>query len=181
MAYWLREIVMTRAEELFENTIAWLKHEYNGFQFFVERDVVWTLQRHILSVIREQALPCIVFNDYPILPSKRRSICTDLAILSRNGVVEVAVEFKYEPAHARSDIWPSKFPVVFWGHEGVGGDIERIQRFVNESKAKVAYSLFVDEGGYFRHREAPPGAEWIDWEVSVVPPHHVSILWAKVR
>jgi hypothetical protein len=95
--------------------------------------------------------------------------------------VEVAAEFKYEPAHARSDIWPSKFPVVFWGREGVGGDMERIQRFVSEGKARVAYSLFIDEGSHFRHRDPPTESKWMDWEVSVAPPHYVSILWSRAE
>ncbi len=172
---------MTGAEQLFENAVAWLRRGYGSFRFFVERDVVWTVQTYIIRVLDEQALPYKVINDYPLLSGKRRSICTDLAILSPNGTVEVAVEFKYEPAHVRSDIWPSKFPVVFWGREGVGGDIERIQRFVSEGAARIAYSLFIDEGSYFRHRDPPPESKWIDWNTSVVPPHHVSVLWCKAE
>lgn len=90
-------------------------------------------------------------------------------------------EFKYEPSHERSDIWSSKFPVVFWGCEGVEGDIQRIQRFVSEGAMRVAYSLSIDEGRYFRHRDPPQGSKWIDWDTTVVPPHHVSLLWCKTK
>src|SRR6266700_1948153 len=74
---------------------------------------------------KEQGLPFRVFHDYPILPGKRRSLCVDLAILNTDSLVEVAVEFKYEPSHNRSDIWPTKLKpsVVFWGDDGVGKDV----------------------------------------------------------
>ena len=41
------------SSELFENAIAWLKDNYSQFQFFVERDVVWTLQNYLVSQIKE--------------------------------------------------------------------------------------------------------------------------------
>jgi hypothetical protein len=55
-----------------------------------------------------------------------------------DNLVEVAAEFKYEPSHKRKyntsqgnvgDIWHTKFgpTVVFWGDDGVGKDIKRIQ------------------------------------------------------
>ena len=115
------------------------------------------------------------------MPGKRRSICTDLAIVDSRGVVELAAEFKCEPAHTRGDIWPSKFPVVFWGDEGVKGDIKRVKKFVAQKRTKVAYSLFIDEAGYFRHREPPEGSEWIDWGGSVVPAHHIWVLLSVAR
>ena len=92
------------ASELFENAIAWLKDNYGQFQFFVERDLVWTVQTYLFSQIKEYGLPYRVFNDYPILPGNRRSLCADLAILNTDSLVEVAAEFKYEPSHTRGDI-----------------------------------------------------------------------------
>ncbi len=110
------------------------------------------------KTVNEQDSPYKVFNDYPIARGKRRSLCTGLAILSGSGSVEVAVEFKYESAHARGDIWPSKFPVVFWGDEGVGEDIKRIKSFVADKKAQVAYSLFIEREVTSAIESRTPGA-----------------------
>ena len=83
--------------------------------------------------------------------------------MAPDGRVEVALEFKYEPAHDRSDIPSEKFPVVDWGNEGVAKDIERVRRFVEEGRAGIARSYFIDEGGAFRHRELHPGSHWAHW------------------
>lgn len=155
--------VMEKATELFESALKWLRDNYAGLQLFLERDVVWTVQTRVIEQIRELGLPYKVFNDYPMLPGKRRSLSTDLAILGLDDCVEVAAEFKYEPSHGRSDILASKFPVVFWGKDGVAKDLKRIQEYVAQGKAKVAYSVFIDEGGYFRGRQPHPGSEWVDW------------------
>ena len=100
-----------------------------------------------------------VLNNFPVLSGRT----SDLAILSLDNFIEVAAEFKYEPSHNRksTDILPTKLPVVFW-EDGVGRDMERIRWFVAKGKAKVAYLIFVDEGGYFRWREPFTNSEWID-------------------
>jgi hypothetical protein len=167
--------------QLFEKTLEWLKDNYGSFRFFVERDIVWAIQTHLICLTKELGLPCKVFSDYPITPGKYRSLCTDLAILNGSGIVEVAAEFKYEPAHTRDDILPSKFPVVSWGKDGVAGDVNRIQKFVTHRSAQAAYSIFIDEGGYFRHRKPHPGSEWLDWDVSVCGPNCVAILYSQAR
>ena len=149
--------------EMFEASLDWLRNTYHQHHFFVERDVVWTIQKRLLWQIQSKNLPLTVFNDYGILPGKRRSLSTDLVILDRSGSVQLAAEFKYEPSHARVDIPSSKFPVVFWGKDGVEKDIGRIRDFVSQEKAKHAYSVFIDEGGYFRKRNAHMGSRWIAW------------------
>ncbi len=149
--------------ELFEETISWLKDNYSNTTFFVERDIVWTIQTKMLNVINERHLPYKVFNDYPMIPGKRRSLSTDLVIVNSQDQVKVAAEFKYEPSHSRVDIRENKFPVVFWGNEGVGKDITRIHTFVNEGSACAAYSIFIDEGGHFHKHNPHLGSSWIDW------------------
>lgn len=170
------------ASELFENSITWLKDNYSRFQFFVERDIVWTLQKYLLSRIKEYGLPFRVFNDYPILPGKRHSFCVDLAILNTDGLVEVAAEFKYEPSHKRGDIWPTKFKpsVVFWSDDSVGKDVKRVQDYVVMGKAKVAYAVFIDEGGYFSSKLPHPGSQWIHWVTEDISSHRVALLWSRV-
>jgi hypothetical protein len=53
--------------------------------------------------------------------------------------VFVAAEFKYEPSHRRAEFLAlptDKFPVVFWGNEGVAKDITRIREYVELSGAR---------------------------------------------
>ena len=154
------------ATELFENAMDWLREHYGEYRFFAERDVVWTVQKHILATIEDAQLPYRVFNDLTI----SKGIRADLAILDA-GSIEVAVEFKYEPSHSRSterggDIWPTKLDpsVVFWtGAGSVAKDVQRTREYVEQGKAKAAYSVFIDEGGEFSHRNPHPGSEWRDW------------------
>ncbi len=172
---------MEAATELFEDTMGWLKENYSSFKFFVERDIVWTVQTHIAKMIEEWRLPYKVFNDYPMLPANRRSLSTDIAIINLNssGLVDVAVEFKFEPSHSRNDILQTKFPVVVWGKDGVGKDVERIKEFVDIGKAKVAYVVFIDEGRHFRHRVPHSGSDWIDWKMKGSS-NEISVLWSRV-
>lgn len=152
------------AVELFRETLAWLKANYGTWRFYVERDIVWTVQERLRQEIERQGLQLRVFNDYGLLPGKNRSLSADLVLLNPEDGVELAVEFKYEPSHRRTDVQKQKFPVVFWGDDGVEKDVQRIRRFVDESGAKAAIAVFIDEGGYCRHRPAHEGSTWVDWD-----------------
>jgi hypothetical protein len=169
---------LVAAVGLFEEVIAWLREHYSEFEFWVERDLVWTVQSHLGQVIKERSLPYSVINDCPMLPSVGRARSADLVIRDAGKSVLVAVEFKYEPSHCRADLPPAKLPVVFWGNDGVAKDIKRIREFVEQGAARVAFAIFIDEGGYFRHRPAHPGAEWRDWSASHPGGHEVSVLGA---
>ena len=162
------------ASDLFESALRWLQGRYADYRFFAERDIVWTVQLQILQEVAKAGLPYSVFNDHTI-DIKRRP---DLVILEGDSV-EVAAEFKYEPSHARKvdrggDIRSSKFPVVFWTGKGsVEEDVQRAHKYVEQQKAKVAYSIFIDEGSYFRWRTPHPRSSWIDWG------RDVSVLWSQ--
>lgn len=168
---------MTDAVQLFESAIRWLRDHYTDYRFFAERDLVWTVQRRIADEIARTGAPLRVFNDHTILPGIR----SDLVILAGNAI-QVAAEFKYEPSHQRradrgGDIWPTKLnpSVVFWTGDGsVQKDTRRVVRFVDRKQTPVAYSVFVDEGGFFRRRASFPGSQWRDWDDAV------SVLWSKV-
>lgn len=166
---------------LFEDSIAWLQQHYGDLEFWVERDIVWTLQTHLRQMVVNHGLSWTVFNDYPMLPGSRRSLSVDLAIRDADGEVLVAAEFKYEPSHDRVEFraLPGKLPVVFWGIEGVAKDVVRIREFVEAGKARTAYAVFIDEGRYFRNRPAHPGAEWRDWEPAGPGGRSPSVLWAR--
>ena len=166
------------SDNLFQNAMEWLLQHYVEYRFFTERDVVWTVQQRIAEEIKRTGAPYRIFNDHTVLPRIR----SDLAILDGDSV-EVAIEFKYEPSHKRradrgGDIWPTKLEpsVVFWSGEGsVEKDVLRIKDYVEKKEARVAYSVFIDEGGRFRHREPHPGSQWIDCD------DELSVHWSKAK
>jgi len=167
------------AAALVEETFAWLREHYSQFEFWAERDLVWTVQSRLRHVIAERRLPYQVLNGYPLLAGVRRARSADLVIRDADGTVLVAVECKYEPSHHRAEVLPDKLPVVLWGVDGVAKDVARIREFVSQGVARAAYAVFVDEGGYLRHRPAHPGSVWLDWPPSRPDGHAVSVLWAR--
>ena len=156
------------AAALFEKTMDWLRDSYEEHRFFVERDVVWTAQLRLLRELDDANLPYRALNDYTLFEKTR----ADLALLN-GGAVEVAAEFKYEPSHARSgEFGDGKFPVVDW--RAVEKDAQRVREYVAQGRAKTAYAVLIDEGGYFRKPAPSPESEWRDWG------NGVWALWTKV-
>ncbi|MFA5794934.1 MAG: hypothetical protein WC980_07725 [Candidatus Brocadiia bacterium] len=162
---WIKSMPSTKSEEIFLDALSWLRKHYGEFQFFTERDVVWTVQKKITELIGNK--PYKVFNDYVLFREKKSCVKPDLVILSRADEVELAVEFKYEPNHERKNICASKFKpsVVFW-KEGIIKDINRLEQL--KIKAKTAYAILIDENGFFyKQREKLPVDEkkssWIEW------------------
>jgi hypothetical protein len=169
------------APALFEEAVAWLQLHYGEFEFWVERDLVWTVQTRLRRLISDRSLPWTVFNDYPLLPGARRARSADLVVRDEGREVLVAAEFKYEPSHHRAEFraQPGKLPVVFWGIEGVAKDVARIREFIEVGSARTAFAVFIDEGRHFRRRPAHPGAQWRDWEPDQPGHPSPSILWAQ--
>ena len=170
-----------QASALFEESLNWLRENYGKFEFWVERDLVWTVQTRLRTLIRERSLPYEVFNDYPLLPGTRRARSADLVIRNAAKEALVAAEFKYEPSHLRAEFvaLPGKLPVVFWGLDGVGKDVARIHEFVEAGAARVGFVVFIDEERYFRHRPAYPGTIWRDWNPSHPGSPSPSVLWGS--
>ena len=155
------------AAALFENAMKRLRHDYAERPFFLERDIVWTVQVLLWDQVTENGLPYRVLNDYALC-NKR----ADLVILNGDRI-EVAAEFKYEPSHHRSsEFGPGKFPVVAWTE--VLTDVERIRRFVDEGNVRTAYAVLIDEGGHFRPHQVSPPSRWRNWD------NGVCVLWTKV-
>lgn len=156
---------MNSAVEIFYCTLRWLQQNYFSFRFYTERDVVWTIQQHAVQLSEDRQLGIKVFNDHPIILNDKRAR-VDLAFVDKHDLTVLALEFKYEPSHQRKDILPTKFPVVFWAE--VKKDIDRIHCFVESGKAQAAFSVLIDEGGYFRKRLPPYRSRWIDWDCGTI-------------
>jgi hypothetical protein len=185
---------MKEASVIFEEAIDWIKKNYEKFIFFKERDIVWTIQKKIIEIIKESNLPYKVYDEYPVMPGGRRSLGVDLAILKKDFIprqgttIDVVAEFKYEPDHKREDMLTffydaqgnrkTKFPLVSW-KEGIVKDIENAREYFSLKLAKTSYTIFIDEGGYFRNYAPFVGSRWIDHPFSSNQFKNVSILWFK--
>lgn len=154
------------ASALIEEALGWLRKHYEAFEFTVERDLVWTMQTHLRGLVAERGLPYLVLSDYPMLAGSRRSVFADLVIREKPTGAIVAVEFRYEPEHRRTEFlaMPDKLPVAAWGAEGVAKDMSRSRTFVEQGAATAAFAILIDEGRYFRHRPPHPGSHWVDWD-----------------
>ena len=172
-----------QAAEMFENTISWLKEHYKDYRFLTERDIVWTLQLHLLGEMERQHLTLKVFDNHK-MPNKTQ---VDLAILEQNAgsIPLVVAELKYEPDHTRVDISPGKLSPskVFWDSErnhGVVQDINRIVNLINGGYSDVGYVVFIDEGGHNSWREEPKGSIWDDsWGKSPYSEKTMAVLLFK--
>lgn len=175
-ADWIKDVPRMESEAIFLDAMKWLRDHYGEFRFFMERDVVWTVQNKITELIGGK--PYKVFSEYSVFRDVKNSQRSDLVILNNHDEIEVVAEFKYEPNHNRKDIPKGKLkqPVVFW-KEGVVKDIERLQRL--KIRAKIVYAILIDEDGYFCERRPKPvidktKSSWRDWE------NGVKALWSKV-
>lgn len=169
------ETVSVRTDDapgVVRDAIRRLRDTYTDHHFVAERDVVWTLQRYMGEQLVRTHSDLRVFNDFGMGMLGEPKQTSDLVLVDSDNVVLAAVEVEYEPSHDRADkdIWPTKFPVVFW--EEVVQDAQRVEAFVHRGRAEWACSLLVDEGGHFRSQPAPRGAEWQQWDHGV---------WALVR
>ena len=166
------------AATLFENAMERFRGTYAEHRFSFERDIVEAVHSHLLLEIKRSNLAYSVLTECPMPEGKH----ADLAIVD-NDQVEVAAEFKYEPSHDRSkEFSPGKFQssVVFWTakDQSVKEDVGRVNTYIKKGKAKTAYAILIDEGGYFyRLHESPPSewrSEWRNWS------NGVWVLWTKV-
>lgn len=182
-----------KAEDLFDSVMEWLGGEYKNFHFYVERDLVWTIQKELKKRIAAGENGFEVFNDYPMIQQAgARALSTDLAIL-RGDQVLLAVEFKFEPTRGGVEFTTmgKKWPVVEFGWHrdgsekcpkgkpvGVHRDIKRVEDFVVDefcradyqriNRADVAIAVFVDEDGWFQERYKQllscTDYKWTRWE-----------------
>jgi hypothetical protein len=151
--------------DMFQRAFDELVRGYDGWRFFCERDIEWTLQRTLWRDIDRLALPLAAFNQYPILPGQHLDLALTRPSLlgaafgaTSSSAIPVGVELKYEPSHARRDIAPSKFDVC--DYNAVMRDVDRITAWLDGGRIDEGFAVFIDEGGRFSHRPAHPRGEW---------------------
>jgi uncharacterized protein YuzE/DNA-binding CsgD family transcriptional regulator len=156
-----------------DDALDWLSIHYWDQPFWMERDVVWTLQRRLTDVLED------VGDGVQVVHNLNTSVGhVDLAVLV-DGTTLAVIECKYEPARHRRDFATGRLTqaVVFWDSSGVLEDIRRITAAVDSGDAPIGYAIFFDEGGRFRHREPPPVSSWLDWGFDAA---NVSVLLTRV-
>ena len=164
---------------LFAESLAWLQNNYRSYRFFMERDIVWMLQTHMVEEAKRQRLPVSIYDNHTIAVGKQ----VDIAIIKKDGSIDTAVEIKYEPDHQRADLdisagklLPSR---VDWNTPKSGGvepDIERVRVFVKKGLANHGCFVLFDEGSHFAKMPLPQGSVWINWGPSPYSKANISLL-----
>lgn len=171
--------VLSKAERLFLESIDWLKTEYKDYDSFIfieERDVVWTLQKHLIRAIENESLPYKVFNGCAIremeIPGYKMDPRSDMLIFSDDKIkneklappLDIIVEFKFEPSRDRigKHFLKSKCPVIE-AFARIEKDFILTKEYVIQHKADVAYSVIIDEDGRHRNSEKLRNEKWETW------------------
>ncbi|MGZ6564589.1 MAG: DUF6946 family protein [Solirubrobacteraceae bacterium] len=160
---WVADEPMVQAhagdpEAVLLQALDWLRDTYRQHRFFKERDVEGALQARMNELFEERRADWRVYENHK-LPGKQ----LDLAVVDRRRPANVVlgVELKFEPDHARAggDIRgdTAKFPVCL--ADEIARDVDAVRRCVTEGLMDLGYALLVDEGGYWRSRQTPPGGE----------------------
>ena len=163
-----------QADALFREAIDWLGADYGSRVFYLERDIVYTLQSRPVAGVDAERLPFRVYDDYPIIPGQYGGLSADLAVVSASQEVLLAAEFKYEPCHRRPDLLKPTLPVTIWAD--IVKDTLRAHRFVEEGRAKVAYAVCIDEGNYLAQRDLSIYEERRVWSGKPHHDHDISFL-----
>ncbi len=141
----------------FWRALHWVLETWWQHRFFVQRDVVWTIQKRLIDEPAAQSLSYRVHHNYKMPDGTLAA----LALVGRRGHVALALKVKYEPDHDRTDnfllgkLTPS---VVTW--TDVAQDVERVNGWVAQGYAQEALALLFDEGWHFRQQILHPGSRW---------------------
>ncbi|HAX72443.1 MAG TPA: hypothetical protein DCY20_02835 [Firmicutes bacterium] len=163
---------MIGVKDVFYQALEDIRIKYVDYQFMVDRDIAWMIQRKMTELIEVLDLPYEVFQDYPLEKGHRRNNGHTLMIVSRGlnykdvlgnkEAVEVMIKIKYEPSKYRHDICDYQLPRV--KPMDVVEDISELERLVHDKKTNVGISLLVDECGRYLNRIGQTQhTKWIEW------------------
>lgn len=162
-----------RADSLFLGSLEWLAHAYSCREFFVERDVVYSLQQDLRDRLAADGRGWRVYNDYPMINGPRRAFSADLAVISPTRAVVLAAEFKFEPCRRRDDVLAAKLPVTVWAD--ILKDVDRVETFVRGGYATIAYAILVDEDRRYAARDTSRFSQTQQWDANPGHDHPVDV------
>lgn len=142
------------ANMIFEEAINNFKATYNDDVYYLERDVVFTFQKLIWKEIREvsECKNYKVFHELGLKNETEKVKNFDLAITRGNkyNKPELAIEFKYLPSLERKDKDIDKKKYNQTNLKEILKDFDAIKQFEGSKNIKYLYSIFVDEGSFFK-------------------------------
>src|SRR5687767_1404451 len=96
-------LVASPAAVLFEQSLEWLKDNYDTFLFRNEYDVVTVLWGHMVRAAKAQGLGIVVDYEQNVAIPTGRLQC-DIVVFGEDGGILLGAEIKYEPSRTRPDI-----------------------------------------------------------------------------
>lgn len=161
---------MSLAKEILELSLQSLKKEYPTYQFMVQRDIAWILQKKMIECIEEKGYALEVYQDYPLKRGCKEYNEHELVIVSQgmnyremfrpSTQVELVVRILFEPSRHRRDICEYHLPRVLIPQ--FLSQVNELKSLVETNKAKETSLILVDE--YSRHRHQIVQEEQMDWQ-----------------
>lgn len=157
-------------EDILDSVLKWLESAYGDYDFFLERDIAWTIQCKVRESIYKGHYQLKVVHEFRKF---------DLAILNNQNIDQVVIELKYEPDHQRAnegDFLNTKFDVCAWCD--ILKDIKKAEDYVSQNPSRKAVTILFDEGDYWKKKQpqAPPHTKWEIWKCNGRKPRHFHIL-----
>jgi hypothetical protein len=166
---------MNPAALLFEQSLDWLRDNYDRFLFRTEYDVVTMLWGYMVRAAKAQERGIIIDYEHNVAVTSGRLQC-DIVALSAKDEKLLCAEVKYEPSRTRPDVVSRKLkhsrPQHLLPDHGLKDhrcDIEKARLYVDQGRVQTAYAVLVDENSYHyglmksQQLTLPEGVSWIEW------------------
>ena len=161
---------MSLAKEILELSVQALQQDYPTYQFMVQRDIAWILQKKMIELIEKKGYALEVYQDYPLKRGGKEYNEHELVVVSQgmnyrdmfksSSQVELVVRVLFEPSRHRRDICEYHLPRVLMPQ--FFSQVNELKSLVEMNKAKDTKLILVDE--YSRHRHQLNQQEQMDWQ-----------------
>lgn len=161
---------MSLATEILELSVQALQQDYPSYQFMVQRDIAWILQKKMIELIEKKGYALEVYQDYPLKRGSKEYNEHELVVVSQgmnyrdmfksSSQVELVVRVLFEPSRHRRDICEYHLPRVLMPQ--FFSQVNELKSLVEMNKAKDTKLILVDE--YSRHRHQLNQEEQMDWQ-----------------